>query len=71
MYLGTYESRCSHIGAVDCLASLFDSCSKLATFIQAKAIPYSAKFHVILRIIYHGKREIVEWRESDKHKREG
>ena len=55
VYLGTYKSRCSHISGVDSLAGFFDSCGKLAALIQTKAIPYSAKFHVILRIIYHGE----------------
>lgn len=48
----TYESRCVHISGINGLASLFNSCGKLAALVQTEAVPHRAKFHMILRIIY-------------------
>ena len=44
----TYESNSGHASGVNGLASLLDSCGKLASLIQTEAIPYRAQFHMIL-----------------------
>ena len=44
----TYESHGGHVSGVNGLASLLDSCGKLASLIQTEAVPYCAEFRMIL-----------------------
>jgi len=44
----TYEPHSGHASGVNGLASLLDSCGKLASLIQTEAVPYRAEFHMIL-----------------------
>ena len=48
----SYQARCCHISGIDGLASLLDRCGKLATLVEAEAVPYCAKLHMILGVFY-------------------
>jgi hypothetical protein len=51
--LWSYQAGCCHVSGINGLASLLDRCGKLAALIEAEAVPYRAKLHMILGVFYH------------------